>query len=72
LARANVAAGTSDIFDIELLSEMLTEFLGGDPSEDIGAAAGSEWHNHAHRTRRIGFRRCRPRRNCHERGSTHR
>jgi len=58
LARANVAGGTSYILDIELLPEMFAKFLSGDPREDIGAAAGSEWHNHAHRPRRVGLRSC--------------
>src|SRR5262249_3019209 len=56
LARADVAGGTGDILNIELLSEMLGEFLSGDPREDISAAAGSEWHNHTHRPRWISLR----------------
>src|SRR5262249_16708046 len=56
LAHANIAAGPSDVLDIELLPERFAEFLSGNPREDIGASAGREWHNHAHRTRRVGLR----------------
>src|SRR5215831_15067414 len=55
LAHANIAAGPSDVLDIELLPERFAEFLSGNPREDIGASARREWHNHAHCTRRIGF-----------------
>src|SRR5262245_28032641 len=56
LAHANIAAGPSDVLDIELLPERFAEFLSGNPREDIGASAGREWHNHAHRPRRIALR----------------
>jgi hypothetical protein len=45
LAHANIAAGPSDVLDIELLPERFAEFLSGNPREDIGASAGREWHN---------------------------
>src|SRR5262245_9400237 len=64
LAHANIAAGPSDVLDIELLPERFAEFLSGNPREDIGASAGREWHNHAHRPRRIGLR---PRETRHDR-----
>src|SRR6516164_3333175 len=61
LAHANIAAGPSDVLDIELLPKRFAEFLSGNPREDIGASAGREWHNHAHRPCRIGLRPCDPR-----------
>src|SRR6516162_3236656 len=56
LAHANIAAGPSDVLEIELLPKRFAEFLSGNPREDIGASAGREWHNHAYRPRRIGLR----------------
>src|SRR5262249_52518769 len=55
LAHANIAAGPSDVLDIELLPETFAELLSGNRREDIGASAGREWHNQAHCTRRIGL-----------------
>src|SRR6516165_1352756 len=61
LAHANIATGPSDVLDIELLPKRFAEFLSGNAREDIGASAGREWHNHAHRPCRIGLRPCDPR-----------
>ena len=50
LTHADVAAGAADIVDIELLSELLAQFLSNRPRKDIGRAAGRKWHDHAHRS----------------------
>jgi hypothetical protein len=50
LAHADVAAGAADIVDIELLSELLAQFLSNRPRKDIGRAAWRKWHDHAHRS----------------------
>src|SRR6266853_766196 len=56
LAHADIAAGASNVFDIELLGEMLRHFLCGKPREYIDRPPGRVWDDHAHRPRRIGLR----------------
>src|SRR5262249_17423602 len=69
LARADVCVGTGDILNIELLSELLGESLGGEPRKNVGRAAGREGYDHTHRPRRIIERRC-DARHGREHGST--
>src|SRR6266849_3663643 len=61
LASTDVARGTGDVVDIELLSETFAQFLGDEPREHVGRAAGRKWDDHAHRPRRISLRPGNPR-----------
>ena len=56
LRGADAAARTADVLDIELLAELLAQFLHHQPGEDIRRAAGRERHDHAHRPCRIRLR----------------
>src|SRR5580693_705897 len=52
-----VAAGTTDVFDIELLSEALRELLRDQARGDVGHAASREWHDDLHGAIRVACRR---------------
>jgi hypothetical protein len=56
LARADVRVATDDILNIELLSELLGESLGGEPRKNVTRSAGRERYDHTHGPRRICLR----------------
>ena len=53
---ADVVSGSGLVLDDELLAEPLRQPLRDHARGDVGAAAGREWHDDAHRTRWIGLR----------------
>src|SRR5262249_50055520 len=55
LCGPKIAAGASDVFDEELLAQLLGQFLGREPREDVGGAARRERDDHPHRPRWIGL-----------------
>ena len=56
LRRADIAGRAGDVLDIELLAEMLGEFLRSKARENVGRAAGLKRHDDAHWPRRPGLR----------------
>jgi hypothetical protein len=56
LAGCDVSAGPWYVLDIERLSQLLAQFLGSEPREQVGRTARRERHYHAYRPRRIGLR----------------
>src|SRR5215470_2823994 len=57
-AHTDIAAGTADVLDVELLSNLLRQLLCDDAAENIGVPAWPERNDHTHRARRIGLRPC--------------
>src|SRR5262249_40024568 len=64
VTHADIAASANLVLDVELLSEVLGEFLRQQTGEYVGRTGRRERHDDAHRVRRIGLRkrRNRPRR----------
>ena len=52
-----IAAGAGAVFHDERLAELLAQRLRGAARQQIGGAAGREWHHHRHRPARPGLRR---------------
>src|SRR5205823_3706 len=46
----------TDVFDVELLPELLRQFLRDQPSREVGYAAGRKWDDDLHRLGRILLR----------------
>ena len=46
-AGTDIAAGAAEILDVELLAEMIRQFLRHQAAEYIDRSARSEWHDHA-------------------------
>src|SRR5262249_60009214 len=65
---ADVTGTARTVLDDELLAEMLRQPLPYQSGDDVGRASRPEWHDHAHRSRRISFRR-RDARDRRQRGS---
>src|SRR5262249_57342561 len=65
---ADVAGTARTVLDDELLAEMLRQPLPYQSGDDVGRAGRPEWHDHAHRSRRISLRRS-DARDCRERDS---
>src|SRR6266702_6054062 len=57
LTHADIAAGTSDVLDVELFSEMFGQFLCGKARQDVGRTGGCVRNDHTHWPRRIRLRR---------------
>src|SRR5262249_56178541 len=54
---ADVTGTARTVLDDELLAEMLRQPLPYQSGDDVGRASRPEWHDHAHRSRRISLRR---------------
>jgi hypothetical protein len=50
---ADIAASASEILDVELRLHLLRELLRQEAGENVSRTARREWHDHAHRPRRI-------------------
>ena len=55
-AAADIAAGAGTIVDDDRLPETRGQFVLDEPHQNVGAAAGRKWHDHAHRLRREALR----------------
>jgi hypothetical protein len=57
LPGCGIAASAADVFDEELLAEIVGQLLGHDAGDGVGRSAGREADDDADRLGRIGFRR---------------